>query len=117
MGKLLQIRVMAYTYRPEDVAETWPKLSGLVWPEPPAGPPEKERGVLELVQALEDGASFGDWSADVKKNLEPGLALALVQRRRLESALADWKASEANAASEQLEEALTDMEREAPAKD
>lgn len=51
MGKLLQIRVSAWTYREEDVVRAWPALAALAWPRPQY--PGEKRGVLELVTALE----------------------------------------------------------------
>ena len=53
MGKLLQIRVSAWTYREEDVVRAWPALTALAWPRPQY--PDEKRGVLELVTALENG--------------------------------------------------------------
>ena len=53
MGKLLQIRVSAWTYREEDVVRAWPALTALAWPRPQY--PDEKRGVLELVTALEIG--------------------------------------------------------------
>ena len=55
MGKLLQIRVSAWTYREEDVVRAWPALTALAWPRPQY--PDEKRGVLELVTALENGRS------------------------------------------------------------
>jgi len=117
MGKVLQIRVMAYTYSPEDVERTWPKLALLVWEELPSGPPEKDRGVFELVQALQNGLAFEDWDEDVKKRLDPGIMNIVALRDKLEAALADWNATEANKLSDKLEDALTELEKEAPATD
>ena len=33
MGKILQIRVSAWTYNEDDVPRTWPRLCSAVWPE------------------------------------------------------------------------------------
>ena len=43
MGKLLQIRVSAWTYREEDVVRAWPALTALAWPRPQY-PDEKRAG-------------------------------------------------------------------------
>ena len=45
MGKLLQIRVSAWTYREEDVVRAWPALTALAWPRPQY--PDEKRGVLD----------------------------------------------------------------------
>lgn len=67
MGKLLQIRVSAWTYREEDVVRAWPALTALAWPRPQY--PDEKRGVLELVTALENGLSFEDWPQAVAEGL------------------------------------------------
>jgi len=75
MGKVLQVRVWASTYRDEDVEKAWPLLVALAWPEPFVRPvagqvlgPADRRGVLELVlnngvsgmSGLTDGLETGD---------------------------------------------------------
>lgn len=120
MGRLLQIRVMAQTFRPADVEAAWPRLCRLAWPEAypergaPGGPPPAERGVLELVQALSDQASFGGMSKDLSKALTPAIMGVFALKERVEDALADWKPAEANRASDDLEKALDELEREVP---
>ena len=100
MGKLLQIRVSAWTYREEDVVRAWPALTALAWPRPQY--PDEKRGVLELVTALENGLSFEDWpqAAAVKKDLE--------------EALFQWEPRKANELSETLEEELATLNERAP---
>ena len=99
MGKLLQIRVSAWTYREEDVVRAWPALTALAWPRPQY--PDEKRGVLELVTALENGLSFEDWpQAAVKKDLE--------------EALFQWEPRKANELSETLEEELATLNERAP---
>ena len=77
MGKLLQIRVSAWTYREEDVVRAWPALTALAWPRPQY--PDEKRGVLELVTALENGLSFEDWPQAVAEGLREGIR---ARRRR-----------------------------------
>lgn len=115
MGRLLQILVTSWTYRPEDVEKTWPRLCALAWPAAPkAAPTQSKKGVLELVQALDDGLLFGEWSKEAKTALEPTLALAKDCKRRLEKALADWQPREANQLSDRLEDLLSELEPLAP---
>ncbi len=120
MGKFLQIRLLAFTWRPEDLEEAWPRLLALAWPEPPYTPsvlppgPKAPRGVLELVEALDDRRRFGAWSKDRKAALGPGIDAAVACKARLEAALADWNPALANACSEELEDALTSLEALAP---
>ncbi len=120
MGRLLQIRVMAQTFRPEDVQKAWPRLCRLAWPQDhpdqgaSGGPAKGERGVLELVQTLTDQVSFGDLPKDLARALEPSVRRVYEIMESLEAALADWKPAEANMASDRLEAALDDLEKEAP---
>ena len=107
MGKYLQIRVKAETFRPEDLPKAWPFLCRAAWGDDPRIQP---RGLLELVQAISDRCQFGDWSKEAKKELEPGIQNAVKLRDKLEAALGDWKPSEANKLSDALEDALAALE-------
>lgn len=111
MGKILQIRVSAWTYREEDVFETWPDLSELAWPRPPY--PGEKRGVLELVTALENGLAFENWPKSRVSGLKDGIAQVVNVKARLEDALANWEPREANFLSDQLEDALDRLETHA----
>lgn len=118
MGKVLQIRVMARTFDPRDVERRWPRLHVLAWPEAemPRGDMRHDAavGVLELVELLGNVLRFGPLDKAVREALSPGLAVAEGLKERLESALADWKPSAANALSDDLEEALDRLESAAP---
>jgi hypothetical protein len=109
MGKLLQIRVSASTYRPEDVERAWPQLTSLALPQ---GVEKTSRfGVLELVEALSDRFRFGDLPEPVKQELEPGISRTKYVKHQLEEALAEWDASKANELSDELEQILDEMEK------
>lgn len=112
MGRILQIRVSASTFREEDVLQAWPRLVALVWPEGPVGP--DGGGVLALTAALDDACNFAGWKDDLRKTLGPGIARATQLKESLEQALADWNPREANTLSDQLEGALDDLETQAP---
>lgn len=112
MGKLLQIRVSAWTYREEDVARAWPGLTALAWPRPQR--PDEKRGVLELVTALEDGLSFEDWPEDVVRTLAGGIRHVVELKTALEDALSRWQPREANTLSDTLEEELGRLDEQAP---
>jgi len=115
MGKILQIRVMASTYDPEDMDKAWPRLVALCRPDYPypKGPKTRPTGVLELVQTLDDRCRFGDWEERAKDALRPGIDAALAVKARLEQALGDWRPTEANHLSDELEEALAALETQA----
>lgn len=115
MGKLLQIRVIAQTYDEDELEKAWPRLHALAWPEDKAPTPYMPgKGVLELVQNLDEGRQFGPWSKETRAALTPGIEQAKQLKQQLENALAEWDATQANALSNQLEESLSDLEREAP---
>lgn len=108
MGKILQIRVTAWTYKEEDVPKTWPNLVNLVWPTQPYS--GEKRGVLELISALDTNLSFGHWSEAIKDILQKGIHDCVFTKKKLEAALADWKPIEANKLSNILEDQLTELE-------
>lgn len=116
MGKVLQIRVKAESWA-EDVEKAWPRLVGLAWPEQYVSqilpPPNLPRGVLDLVQSLDDQRRFGTWSSEVVNGLSPGIAEAVKIKDKLEKALADWNPTQANVQSDALEEELLGLEQEA----
>ena len=67
MGRYLQIRVSASTFREEEVLQAWPRLTTLVWPDGPVGP--EGGGVLQLVAALDDACNFAGWNDTLRKAL------------------------------------------------
>lgn len=130
MGQVLQIRVLAYTYRAEDVVKAWPKLATLAFGfeyvklakkgkldlEDPS-----RKGVLDLIQALDDGLNFDSWVVepheDMKEGiaaLEPGVKALKQLVTELEDLLSDWRATEANQVTIKMEDALTALEKQAP---
>jgi hypothetical protein len=112
MGRVLQIRVAAQTFRPEDVEETWPTLTNLAWPEPrPAD--NANRGVLDLADDLLEQLTHGDWPDERKESLRAGIAKAMDIRRRLETALSDWDPKAADRMSYDLEDVLDSLEKKA----
>lgn len=120
MGKILQVRVSAQTYNPEDMDRAWPRLVRLVWPDGGrdfmSRPVDQRgtKGVLELVQELHDTLRFRSWPEELKEALGPGIEKAVELKAKLETALGDWKASEANTISHDLEDALTAIEAKVP---
>ncbi|MEW5771936.1 MAG: hypothetical protein AB1916_00280 [Thermodesulfobacteriota bacterium] len=118
MGKVLQIRVTASTYDPRDVERRWPGLCALAWPpdEMPRGDMRRDGtvGVLELVGVLGDEVRYGKMDPAARKALEPLLEGVETLGSRLDAALGDWKPAEANALSDQLEEALDRLEQSLP---
>ena len=115
MGRILQIRVSAWTYDEEEVLQAWPRLCALVWSQLDQwGPAGMKRGVTELAGYLPDALRFSDLPDDVKKFLFPGAKKAAGILDDMRKALADWDPRKANALSDALEEALSELEKEAP---
>ena len=112
MGKLLQIRVSAWTYREEDVVRAWPALTALAWPRPQS--PDEKRGVLELVKALENGLSFEGWPPAGGEGPAAWLGRGAAMHKPLGHALFQWEPRKANELSETLEEELATLNERAP---
>lgn len=115
MGKILQIRVGAWTYDEDEVTAAWPKLTALVWSELDRwGPSGMKRGVTELAEYLPDFLRFADIDDETRKLLAPGAKKVEEKLDAMRSALADWEPRRANTLSNELEDALTALEKEAP---
>lgn len=133
MGKLLDIRVSAKTYNEEDVAETWPDLVALVWPEwssklglksvdkklaglsiqgspveAALGP--RPHGVVELASALPDILKFGELPGDIAGALNAPVGEVERANTALAKALGDWNTKEALDITFKLEAALSNAE-------
>ncbi|MFP4315718.1 MAG: hypothetical protein ACLFQR_05795 [Desulfovibrionales bacterium] len=110
MGKYLQIRLTASTYRPEDVLKAWPKLAAGAWP---MGTENVSRtGVLELVDALLDQYRFGELDQHCKRELkDAGIERLAYLKTQLDKALGDWNAGKANETSNTIEETLDELEQ------
>jgi hypothetical protein len=113
MGKILQIRVTAQTFKTEDVEKEWPKLYATAWPDAPKGV-RKPGGVPELVDELEDQFRFGNIAADVKALLAKALPGLMNCKTLMQEALADWDPAMADKLSYTLEDLLSDLESEMP---
>lgn len=112
MGKVLQIRVSAGTYEPDDVHRYWPRLSKLAWGER-AFATSKAKGVRELTATLNDLWKFGnEWLAANRDAVGQALPGLLELDSQLEVALADRRPDVADALSYQIEDALDVLERE-----
>lgn len=109
MGEVLQIRVVAQTYKPESVERRWPALFSLAWPSPSPAWPHK--GVMELPEALFEQLSLGEWPKDRQEVLRGPISKVLDIRGRLEAALAERKPQEADRLSYELEDSLDELEK------
>ena len=115
MGRILQIRVSAWTYDEDEVLQAWPKLCALVWSQLDQwGPAGMKRGVTELAGYLPDALRFSDLPDDVKTLLFPGAKKVAGILDDMRKALADWDPRRANELSDALEEALSELEKDAP---
>ena len=112
MGKLLQIRVSAWTYDEDAVLRAWPKLAQLAWPRPLY--PGEKRGVLELAGALANGLNFEDWGKTLPDTLQQKIHSAGALKEALEQALSNWEPRDANRLSDQLEDTLSALEALVP---
>ena len=116
MGRTLQIRVSASTFDPAEVERRWPRLSALAFSPVAvkiAALPPETRGVLELVEHLADRLVIAVLPAEAQRELAQGIKMAAQAREQLAALLADWKAQEANAATDRIEDALDELEAQA----
>ncbi|MGE4492905.1 MAG: formin-like protein 18 [Syntrophotalea sp.] len=111
MGKVLQVRVYAYTYDEAEVRKTWPRLWSLAFEESKPGFPYEMAGVLELVRALDDLYQFGVVPEAVRTVLATGLPAVVTAVAELQRHLADWNPQAANQASDRIEEGLGELEK------
>ena len=112
MGKVLQVRVYAYTYNEEGVRKTWPRLWSLAFEETKPGFPYEMAGVLELVRALDDLYQFGVMPEAFRTVVASGLPKVVKAVEDLQRHLADWNPQAANQSSDEIEEGLGELERQ-----
>ncbi len=108
MGKLLQIRVSAWTYSEDEVRKTWPALWKLVWGE--GGDAVPRKGVTELAQAAFDAVRAGLIPKEQREPLRDRAEQAEALRLKFEDALAARQPGEADALSYELEDCLDALE-------
>lgn len=108
MGKILQIRVSASTHDLRAVSRAWPRLVAIVQAGGATG--LDTIGVLELIEKMHDQARFGLMPDDAKRLLGSGLDNLTSLKRRLETALENWQAQEANLLSDAIEDTMTQLE-------
>ena len=122
MPRILFIRVSASTYDEKDVPKTWPLLYATVWPdEDLAGEdspkklarklaPSREKGVLELAEAVAEYVRFGDNGGKAKDALKTEGEKLETLRRDLDDALGNRDVKKAESLCTALENALDDAE-------
>ena len=111
MGRVLQVRVMAYTFSEKEVEDTWPGLFNMVFGKDDFLKRARSKGVLELVDALNDLIRFGDMDKKIEEALIPGVDRVLSLKKELEQALADWQPQKANELTFALEDELDELEK------
>ncbi|WP_319778885.1 hypothetical protein [Maridesulfovibrio sp.] len=109
MGNVLQIRVMARTYDEAEVEKKWPYLVETAWDKPHAE--GRAHGVVELVEDLKDRLELGMIPEEKAEAMADSIRKAFELKLRMERALGDWKASEANTISYDLEDELSIAEK------
>jgi sugar (pentulose or hexulose) kinase len=110
MGRILVVRVLAETYKPEEVARAWPRLRRLAF-----GGDESRGGVLELVATLADRLRFSDEVPEAaKQGLGAGAERLVRLKDTLEERLGDRDPSGADAVTYEIEDLLDALERKAP---
>jgi hypothetical protein len=108
MGKILQIRVSAWTFSEDEVRKTWPSLWAVVWGD--GGDAVPKKGVLELAQAVFDAVRAGLVAEKIRDALRDKAEEAESLRLKLEDALAARQPKEADTLSYTLEDCLDALE-------
>lgn len=108
MGKVLQVRVTAWTYSEDEVRQAWPALWKLIWGE--GGDAVPVKGVLELAEAVFDAVRLGLVSKDQGQALRDRAEQAEALRLKFQDALAARQPAEADAIAYQLEDCLDALE-------
>lgn len=108
MGKVLQIRVSAWTFSEDEVEKTWPKLWKLVWGE--GGDAVPKKGVMELALAVFNAVRAGLVSSDAVKALKDKAEEVESLRQDMESALASRNPQKADSLSYEIEDCLDALE-------
>lgn len=107
MGRLLQVRVSAWTYSEDEVRKTWPSLWKLAWQDSDAIP---RKGVMELADAIFDAVRAGLIPDDQAKALKENAEKADTLRQAIEKALGEWKPGEADKRIYELEDTMDALE-------
>jgi len=108
MGKLLQVRVTAWTFSEDEVEKTWPALWKLVWGE--GGDAIPKKGVLELAQAVYNAVRAGLVTDAQVDALKDGAETVEDLRFKIGDALGDWQPREADKLIYRLEDELDALE-------
>jgi len=108
MGKVLQIRVSAWTFSEDEVEKTWPNLWKLIWDESGHAIPRK--GVLELVRDTYDAVRVGLVDAKVAEALKEKSEEADKLYHAIEKALNDRDPKTADKLSYEIEDCLDALE-------
>lgn len=104
MGKVLQVRVSAWTFSEEEVEKTWPALWKLIWGE--GGDAVPKKGVLELAHATFDAVRAGLIDSDKADALRDKAEEVEKLRIRMEDALAARQPKEADGLTYEIEDCL-----------
>jgi len=108
MGKILQVRVSAWTFSEEEVEKAWPLLWKLVWGE--GGDAIPKKGVIELSQAVFDAVRAGLIPREQADALRNGAEKVEELRFKIEGALSSWQPKEADRLIYELEDGLDVLE-------
>ncbi|MGL1863735.1 MAG: hypothetical protein OCC46_14520 [Pseudodesulfovibrio sp.] len=108
MGKVLQIRVSAWTFSEDEVKSTWPKLWKLIWGE--GGDAIPKKGVLELAHAVFDAVRAGLIPSEQADPLKEKAEKVEGLRIKIEKALTDRLPKEADSLTYEIEDCLDTLE-------
>lgn len=108
MGRLLQIRVSAWSFSEDEVEKTYPSLWKLIWGD--CGDAVRKKGVMELALGVYDAVRAGLIDSRIADALKEKADEADRLYHAVERALAARDPKEADKLSYQLEDCLDALE-------
>ncbi len=110
MGEIIQIRLMAKTYDPEEAKKRWGELVEAAFQQDNLQVQAGEDFHVRLVDALYDRYRLKSFPSRISLGLGSEIEKALEQRNRLLQCLSDWDPRGADKAAYALEDLLDLME-------
>ncbi|EFI34949.1 conserved hypothetical protein [Desulfonatronospira thiodismutans ASO3-1] len=111
MGEIIQIRVMAQTFDPEEAKKRWSDLAEAAFDMDSLQIKAEKDFHIKLVDALVDRNKLGQLSPNLKEAIQKDLQTAGQLRDKLQRSLSDWDPRAADRAAYELEDVLDRMQQ------
>ena len=111
MGEIIQIRVMAQTFDPEEAKKRWGDLAAAAFDMDNLQIKAEKDFHIKLVDALVDRNKLGQLPPKLKEAIQEDLQTAGQLRNKLQKSLSDWDPRTADKAAYELEDVLDRMQQ------